>query len=201
MLQQCYQGDSRESVRQAGHHGEKLLSLEGVPGEGEEAIPQVTGLGLAVPLTSFSIFTKPSTRVLLPSCRKVRSRGWGEKQEGKRGSPKSPSPPLESTLSWGLLSSGHSELSWARTRVRPGTRRMRTGGHNSGTALTFENQRHKRDHRRFHLGDHFSIAFVVPTGVLAFRRRQIKGQMGPGYPKDIPHSLPPSPPLATSPSR
>lgn len=42
------------------------------------------GLGLAVSLTSFSMFTKPSTRVLLPSCRKVRSRD-GERSKGVRG--------------------------------------------------------------------------------------------------------------------
>lgn len=56
--------------------------------------------------------------------------------------------------------------------------------------LTFEDQRHERNHRGFHLGDHFSVAFVVPAGVLAFHRRGIKGQTGPVYPKVIPHSLP-----------
>lgn len=73
---------------------------------------------------------------------------------------------------------------------------MGTEEHHLGTTLTFEDQRHKRNHRRFHLGDHFSVAFVVPAGVLAFRRRGIKGQIGPGYPKDTPHFLPHPPALA-----
>lgn len=74
--QRCHQEDSRSLSGKLGTT-EKGCCLQGVPGEGE-------GLGLAVPPTSFSIFTKPSTRVLLPSCRKVRSRGWREKQVRKR---------------------------------------------------------------------------------------------------------------------
>lgn len=47
------------------------------------ALPHSMGVRLAVPLTSFSMFTKPSTRVLLPSCRKVRSRD-GERSKWVR---------------------------------------------------------------------------------------------------------------------
>lgn len=55
-----------------------------------------------------------------------------------------------------------------------------------GRTLTFEDQRHERNHRGFHLGDHFSVAFVVPARVLACHRRGIKGQIGPVYPKATP---------------
>lgn len=64
--------------------------------------------------------------------------------------------------------------------------------------LTFEDQRHERNHRGLNLGDHFSVTFVVPAGVLAFRRRGLKVQIGSEYHKDDPHSLPQPPALDTS---
>lgn len=74
------------------------------------ASPPLVELELAVPLTSFSMFTKPSTRVLLPSCRKVRSRGWAEKQVSSVRRSKGPFP------SHGTLSVlGSPELRWEGT--------------------------------------------------------------------------------------
>ena len=43
--------------------------------------------------------------------------------------------------------------------------------HSLEATVTFEDQRYKRNHRRFHLGDHFPVAFVVPAGVLGFHSR------------------------------
>lgn len=37
--------------------------------------------------------------------------------------------------------------------------------------LTFEDQGHEGNHRGLHFGDDFSVAFMVPAGVLAFHRR------------------------------
>lgn len=82
----------------------------------------------------------------------------------------------------GLLSSGHSELRREGAESQNSGMKNVDEEHNLGR-LTFENQRHKRNHRGFHLGDHFSVAFVVPARVLAFHSRGRKGQIGPVYPK------------------
>lgn len=54
--------------------------------------------------------------------------------------------------------------------------------------LTFEDQGHEGNHRRLHFGDDFSVAFMVPAGVLAFHRRS-RNRWAPGTPKDVSHSL------------
>lgn len=147
--------------------------------------PQLMGLGLSVPLTSFSMFTKPSTRVLLPSCRKVRSRGWGENKVREAVQRDLPLP--WNSLSLGdLLSSGHSEQSWEGTESQNWGMKNVDRGAQFGKTLTFENQRHERNHGGFHLGDHVSVAFVVPARVLAFHGRGIKGQIGQCTPKTSP---------------
>lgn len=66
---------------------------------------------LALPLTSFSMFTSPSTRVLLPSCRKVRSRETERSSvssgEGGYG-PEGPSSGVRGVLVQGSVG-GHSQ--------------------------------------------------------------------------------------------